>query len=53
MSTGRNIGSLIGGALLVGIGVLALLGQLFSGFNFWGIVWPFMIIGIVAAEVFI
>ena len=46
MSTGRNVGSLIGGALLVGIGVLALLGQLFRGFDVWGTLWPFMIIGI-------
>lgn len=42
----RNSGALIGGALLVLFGVLALVSQLFSGFDFWGTFWPFIIIGV-------
>jgi hypothetical protein len=45
MTTQRNVGSLVGGALLIGIGVLALFGQLFRGFDFWSTFWPFIIIG--------
>lgn len=43
---GRNTGALVGGALLVLFGLLALLTQLFSGFDFWGTFWPFLIMGI-------
>jgi hypothetical protein len=47
MSTQRsNVGALIGGSLLIGFGVLALLGQLFRQFDFWGTFWPFIIIGV-------
>ena len=47
MSTNRtNTGSLIAGAALVVFGLLALAGQLFEGFNFWGVLWPFFIIGV-------
>jgi len=47
MSTNRtNTGSLIAGAALIVFGVLALAGQLFKGFNFWGVIWPFFIIGV-------
>jgi hypothetical protein len=42
----RISGSLIGGILLVIFGILALASQLFSGFNFWGTLWPFIIIGV-------
>jgi hypothetical protein len=45
MSSQRNAGSLVGGALLIIFGALALLGQLFRGFNFWDTFWPFFIIG--------
>ena len=46
MSTNRsNPGSLIAGAALIAVGLLALAGQLFRGFNFWGTIWPFFIIG--------
>jgi hypothetical protein len=45
MSTSRNSGSLVGGALLITFGVLVLLGQVFQGFDFWGTFWPFIIIG--------
>ena len=46
MSTNRsNPGSLIAGAALIAVGLLALAGQLFKGFNFWGTIWPFFIIG--------
>ena len=45
MSTNRtNTGSLIAGAALIVFGLLALAGQLFEGFNFWGVIWPFFII---------
>jgi hypothetical protein len=47
MSTNRsNPGSLIAGAALIGFGLLALAGQFFRGFNFWGVIWPFFIIGV-------
>ena len=47
MSTNRsNTGSLIAGAALIVFGLLALAGQLFRGFNFWGVIWPFFIIGV-------
>ena len=46
MSSNRHAGSLVGGALLIAFGVLALLGQVFSGYNFWNTFWPFIIIGI-------
>ena len=46
MTTQRsNAGTLIGGALLIGLGVLALFGQIFRDFHFWSYVWPLVIIG--------
>ena len=46
MTTQRsNTGTLIGGALLIGLGILALFGQVFRDFHFWAYVWPFDIIG--------
>jgi len=42
----QNMGSLVGGILLVLFGALALLAQLFPGFDFWGDFWPFIIIGV-------
>jgi len=44
MSTQRNPGALVGGALLLALGVLALLGQVFRGFNFWSAFWPLIIL---------
>ena len=45
MQTNRsNIGALIGGALLIGFGLLSLAGRIFSGLD-WGFLWPFLIIG--------
>ena len=41
----RNTGSIVVGSLLILFGLLALLGQLFRGFDFWGKLWPFIIIG--------
>jgi hypothetical protein len=46
MSSKRNIGSLVGGSLLIIFGVLALVGKIFQNFNFWEILWPFFIIGV-------
>lgn len=45
MSTQRNVGSLVGGAMLIIFGALALFGQVFRGFGFWDTFWPFIIIG--------
>ena len=45
MSSQRNAGSLVGGSLLIIFGALALLGQIFRGYNFWNTFWPFFIIG--------
>lgn len=42
----RNTGSLVGGALLIAFGALALATQLFSGFDFWEAFWPFIVIGV-------
>lgn len=41
----RNYGSLVGGILLVAFGLMALLSQIFSPFDFWETFWPFIIIG--------
>jgi len=46
MTTQRSqIGTLIGGTMLIGMGVLALFGQLFRNFHFWSYFWPLIIIG--------
>ena len=46
MSTNRaNVGSLVGGAILIAFGLLTLAGQFFRGSNFWGMAWPFIVIG--------
>jgi hypothetical protein len=45
MSTKRNNASIVGGSILILFGLLALFGQLFRGFDFWGRLWPFIIIG--------
>ena len=46
MSIKGNSGRLITGVILIVIGLLALVGQLFRGFSFWNYLWPFIIIGI-------
>jgi hypothetical protein len=46
MSSQRNAGTLIVGALLIGVGLLALTGQVFSGLHFWSTFWPFIVIGV-------
>jgi hypothetical protein len=46
MTTQRsNIGTLIGGTLLIGLGILALFGQLFRDLHIWAYLWPLIIIG--------
>ena len=46
MTTRRsNTGALLAGSLLIGFGVLALLGQLFRGSDFWSYLWPLAVIG--------
>ena len=40
-----NTGALVGGILLIAFGLLALANQFFRGFN-WGLLWPFMVIGV-------
>jgi len=42
----RNAGSLVGGALLMLFGALALLAQLVRGFDFWGTFWPFIVMAV-------
>ena len=45
MQTNRsNVGALIGGALLIGFGLLSLMGRVFQNLD-WGFLWPFIIIG--------
>jgi hypothetical protein len=44
MSIKRNSGALVGGSIMIVVGLLALLGQLFRGFQFWSYLWPFIII---------
>ncbi len=39
-----NVGALTGGTILVVVGLLALVSQFFEGFNFWGTLWPIIII---------
>jgi len=43
-SNRSNIGTLIGGALLIGFGLLSLASQLVRGLD-WGFLWPFAVIG--------
>jgi hypothetical protein len=45
MSIKRNSGTLIAGAVLIALGLLALFGQLFRNFPFWNYLWPLIIIG--------
>jgi len=46
MQTNRsNVGALVGGAVMIAFGFLALAGQVFRGVN-WGFLWPFVIIAI-------
>ena len=45
MDTGRSrTGGLIGGGILIGLGLLALLGQLVGATSVWDFLWPFIII---------
>jgi len=46
MQTNRsNAGALVGGAIMVAFGLLALTGQVFRNVN-WGFLWPFIVIAI-------
>ena len=45
MDVKRTNSSIIGGSILILVGLLALLGQLLRGFDFWGTFWPFLVIG--------
>jgi hypothetical protein len=46
MQTNRsNVGALIGGALLIGFGLLSLVSRVFVNLD-WGFLWPFIIIGL-------
>ncbi len=47
MSTQRssNVGSLVGGTILIGLGLLTLFSQLFRDLRLWSYLWPFAIIG--------
>jgi len=46
MNIKRNSGALVAGSILIAFGLLALVGQLFRGFQFWNYFWPFIVIGI-------
>jgi len=47
MSTNRsNVGSLVAGAVLIGIGLISLASQMFRGAGFWEMIWPFFIMGL-------
>lgn len=47
MSKNRSkTGSLIAGAALIVMGLLAMAGQFFRGFDFWGTIWPLYLLGI-------
>ena len=45
MTRRYNSGGFIGGGILVGLGLLFLLAQLFN-FSAWGLLWPLFVIGI-------
>jgi hypothetical protein len=46
MDTRRsNMGGFIGGAILIGLGLLALLAQFTGSATIWNTIWPFVIIG--------
>ena len=40
----RNSGTLVAGAILIALGLLSLMGQIFRGFPLWNYLWPFTII---------
>ena len=44
MSIKRNSGALVAGSILIVVGLLTLLGQIFRGFQFWSYLWPILII---------
>ncbi len=44
MITKRNTGTLVAGSILIILGLLSLVGQIFRGFAFWTYLWPFIII---------
>jgi hypothetical protein len=46
MNKSRNAGALIGGSVLIAIGILSILGQVFRQINFWETFWPLIIIGV-------
>ena len=45
MNIKRNMGALVGGAILIVVGLLSLFGQIFRSFPFWSYLWPIIIIG--------
>jgi asparagine N-glycosylation enzyme membrane subunit Stt3 len=45
MSTKRFSGTLMAGVVLIALGLLSLLGQIFRGFPFWSYLWPLVLIG--------
>lgn len=45
MNENRNYGALVFGLVLICLGALALFERLFEGTRFWGMLWPFIIIG--------
>ena len=46
MSVNRsNMGAIVAGLILIGVGILFLLGQIFNRLAFWHYSWPFAVIG--------
>ena len=45
MTIKRNSGALVAGSILIVLGLLSLVGQVFRGFPFWSYLWPLIIIG--------
>jgi hypothetical protein len=46
MNKQRNAGTLIAGSVLIAIGILSIIAQVFRQINFWETFWPLIIIGI-------
>jgi len=44
MSEKRNIGALVVGVGLIGLGAMSLIQHLFAGTRFWGLFWPFIVV---------
>jgi hypothetical protein len=46
MASRHHPGSIVGGAILIIVGLLALLGEIFQSYNFWGYLWPLIVLAV-------